>query len=234
MPGPHFTPRTVPFLRALKRNNDREWFRERRAIYDEHVYAPMTAVIEQLAADFPSFAPELVADPKRSIYRIYRDTRFSPDKSPLKTHIAAVFPPRDGARHESAGLYFEVAHGWVWAGGGLYRPTPLSLHRVRDHIASNLTQFRALVTAPAFRRQCGELQGEQLTRVPRPFPAGHPAAEYPEDEAVPRRAGIPGGPRGQPPVLLEPARRLQGDCAGRPLPERRDARPGSLIPEVLR
>jgi uncharacterized protein (TIGR02453 family) len=178
MPAPHFTPRTVPFLRALKRHNDREWFRERRGVYDEHVHAPMVAVIEQLAIDFRGFAPELVADPRRSIYRIYRDTRFSPDKTPLKTHIAAVFPPRDGERHESAGLYFEVSHGWVWAGGGLYRPAPLSLHRVRDHIAENLTQFKALVTAPAFRRQCGEIEGERLTRVPRPFPKDHPAAEY--------------------------------------------------------
>jgi len=178
MAAPHFTPRTVPFLRALKRNNDREWFRERRAIYDEHVHAPMVAVIEQLERDFKHFAPELAADPKRCIYRIYRDTRFSPDKTPLKTHIAAVFPPRSGQRHESAGLYFEVSHGWVWAGGGLYRPTPLALHRVRDHIAGNLTQFKALVTAPAFRRQCGELSGDRLPRMPRPFPADHAAGEY--------------------------------------------------------
>lgn len=178
MSAPRFTPKTVPFLRALKRHNDRDWFRERRATYDEHVHAPMVAVVEQLAKDFRDFAPELSADPKRAIYRIYRDTRFSHDKTPLKTHIAAVFPPRDGARHESAGLYLEVAYGWVWAGGGLYMPTPLSLYRVREHIASNLTQFRALVTSPAFRRQCGELRGETLTRMPRPFPSDHPAGEF--------------------------------------------------------
>jgi uncharacterized protein (TIGR02453 family) len=178
MPAPRFTPKTIPFLRALKRHNERDWFRERRPVFDEHVHAPMVAEIEQLAVDFRRFAPDLVADPRRSIYRIYRDTRFSPDKSPLKTHIAAVFPPRDGERHTSAGLYLEVAHGWVWAGGGLYRPEPLALHRVRNHIASNPTQFRALVTAPAFRRQCGTLQGEALTRLPRPFRADHPAAEY--------------------------------------------------------
>src|SRR5919109_1989387 len=143
MAAPHFTRKTVAFLRALKRHNDREWFRERRAVYDEHVHAPMVAVIEQLAKDFRTFAPELVADSRRSIYRIYRDTRFSADKSPLKTHIAAVFPPRNGTRHESAGLYFEVAHGWVWAGGGVYRPTPLNLHRVREHIAEHLSEFKS-------------------------------------------------------------------------------------------
>ena len=82
MSGPHFTPKTVPFLRSLKRHNDREWFRAHRATYDEHVHAPMVAVINALAQDFRRFAPELSADPRRSIYRIYRDTRFSADKSP--------------------------------------------------------------------------------------------------------------------------------------------------------
>jgi uncharacterized protein (TIGR02453 family) len=178
MPGPHFTPKTIPFLRALKRHNDREWFRERRAVYDEHVHAPMVAVIEQLARDFASFAPELVAEPRRSMHRIYRDTRFSADKSPLKTNVAASFPLRGETRHESAGLYFEVAHGWVWAGGGLYRPSSLSLYRVRQRVADNLPAFEQLIAAPAFRKQCGTLQGERLQRVPRPFRADHPAVAY--------------------------------------------------------
>ena len=68
-----FTSDTLRFLRALKRNNDREWFRARRAQYDTHVRAPMIAVIERLAADFTRFAPEMVASPKASLYRIYRD-----------------------------------------------------------------------------------------------------------------------------------------------------------------
>jgi uncharacterized protein (TIGR02453 family) len=174
---PRFTPQSLSFLRALKRHNSREWFRERKDLYEQHVRAPMLAVIEQLAIDFRSFAPELVADPRRSLYRIYRDTRFSEDKSPLKTHIAGVFPPRDGQKHASAGLYLEVAPGWVWAGGGLYAPSGADLHRVRTHVATHLTQLRAIVEAPAFRRQCGELRGERLQRVPRGFPPDHPAAE---------------------------------------------------------
>jgi uncharacterized protein (TIGR02453 family) len=178
MPLPRFTSRTTRFLRALKRNNDREWFREHRAEYDEHVHGPMVAVIERLAEDFRSFAPELVADPRRSLYRIYRDTRFSADKSPLKTHIAAVFPPRTGTRHSSAGLYLEVGHDWVWAGGGVYRPEPADLHRIREHIATNYRQLEAIVESPAFRRECETLRGDTLTRVPRPFPADHAAARW--------------------------------------------------------
>ena len=117
-----FTPRTVSFLRSLKRHNDREWFRARKDDYERHVRGAMTAVIEQLASDFRRFAPELVAAPKQSLYRIYRDTRFSPDKRPLKTHAAASFPRRGLPRHEGAGLYFEIATDGVWIGCGLWAP----------------------------------------------------------------------------------------------------------------
>src|SRR6478735_435328 len=108
MPSP-FTAKTLSFLRALKRNNEREWFRARKPEYERHVRGPMLALLEQLAPDLRSFAPELVCDPKVSLYRIYRDTRFSEDKSPLKTHIAAMFPWRGLAKHEGAGMYFHVA-----------------------------------------------------------------------------------------------------------------------------
>lgn len=173
-----FSPQTLKFLRSIKRNNNREWFRARREDYERHVRQPMTAVIEQLAVDFRRFAPELVASPKQSLYRIYRDTRFSEDKKPLKTHAAAVFPWRGLARHQGAGLYFEVAPAWVWIGGGMYAPQPPDLRRVREHIAETWPEVHQLVRRPAFRRHVGEVGGERLTRVPRGFPKDHPAAEY--------------------------------------------------------
>src|SRR5262245_50290861 len=105
---------TLRFLRALKRNNDREWFKARRDQYERHVREPLLAVIDRLAVDFKKFAPEVVASPKASLYRIYRDTRFSPDKRPLKTHAAAVFPWKGMARHQGAGFYFEIAPEGVW------------------------------------------------------------------------------------------------------------------------
>ena len=111
MNGNPFSEQTLRFLRSIKRNNNREWFKARRDEYERHVREPMTTVVERLAVDFPRFAPELVAAPKLSLYRIYRDTRFSDDKKPLKTHAAAVFPWRGLPRHEGAGLYFEVAPG---------------------------------------------------------------------------------------------------------------------------
>src|SRR5438270_9962918 len=175
---PRFTAHTLRFLRALKRNNRRDWFNTHRDDYETHVRAPMIGIIERLAADFRSFAPDLVASPKVSMYRIYRDTRFSENKTPYKTHIAAVFPPRGLPKHEGAGVYFHVSPDDVWVGGGMYAPQTPQLHAVREHIAANLRQLRTIVESPDFRRRVGTLAGERLLRVPRGFPKDHPAADF--------------------------------------------------------
>jgi len=173
-----FTPKTLAFLRALKRNNDRDWFREHKDEYERHVRVPMVQAIERLAVDMKKFAPELTADPKKSLYRVYRDTRFSEDKTPLKTNAAAVFPPRGFPKHEGAGLYFEVAPGWTWIGGGLYMPPSSTLHAIRARIASSHPRLHRIVTAPAFKKAVGELNGDQLSRVPLGYAKDHPAAHY--------------------------------------------------------
>lgn len=175
---PRFSAATLKFLRALKRNNRREWFNAHRDDYEAEVRQPMTAIVERLADDFRTFAPELIASPKISMYRIYRDTRFSENKAPYKTHVAAVFPTRGLPKHEGAGLYFHVSADDVWIGGGMYSPQPAQLVAVREHIAANIRQLRAIVESPSFRRRVGALEGEKLTRVPRGFPKDHEAAEY--------------------------------------------------------
>ena len=175
---PSFTPKSLSFLRSLKRNNDREWFHARKEEYERHVRGPMVAVIERLAVDFGRFAPELDASPKRCIYRIYRDTRFSEDKTPLKTHIAASFRWRGLPKHRGAGLYFEVTPGWVWMGGGFYAPETADLARIRQHISDTHPELDRLTRAPAFRRTFEALEGEQLTRLPRGFATSDPAGAY--------------------------------------------------------
>lgn len=175
---PRFSPKALTFLRALTRNNDREWFKARREQYDALLRDPMIAVIEQLAKDFRDFAPDVVASPKSSLYRIHRDTRFSEDKRPLKTHVAAVFPWRGLGKHQGAGLYFEIAPAGVWIGGGMYAPDTSQLQAVREHIAANHQHLRAIVESPAFRRMLGKLDGETLQRVPRGFAKDHPAAIF--------------------------------------------------------
>jgi uncharacterized protein (TIGR02453 family) len=175
---PRFPPAALTFLRALTRHNDRDWFRARKVEYERTVRAPMAALVEQLDADFRDFAPELLASPRRSIFRIYRDTRFTEDKSPLKTTIAAVFPHRDLPKHASAALYLEVGPKRVLAAGGLYTPSPLQLRAVRQHVAANHSRLRTIVLAPGFVRATGGLQGNTLARMPRGFDADHAAAAF--------------------------------------------------------
>src|SRR5215510_3993847 len=123
------------FLRSLKRNNNRHWFQTYKSVYEQSVKRPMTDLINALADDFQKFAPEMIASPKVSAYRIYRDTRFSNDKSPYKTHTAAVFPRTGLDKHEGAGLYLHIGPSDIFVGGGLYMPLPEDLSIVRQKIA---------------------------------------------------------------------------------------------------
>ena len=173
-----FSADALAFLRALKRNNRREWFKPRKERYEALLRAPTIAFVERLATDLRPFAPDLVASPKTSLYRIYRDTRFSENKAPYKTHVAAVFPCRGLPKHQGAGLYFHVSPEDVWIGGGMYAPDTTQLQAVREHIAGNVRRLRAIVESPSFRRAVGALEGERLQRVPRGFPKDHEAADY--------------------------------------------------------
>src|SRR5882762_6943108 len=176
--APRFTADTLKFLRALKRNNRRDWFNAHRDDYEAHVRQPMTSIVERLASDVRGFAPEIVASPKLSMYRIYRDIRFSENKAPYKTHVAAVFPTRGLPKHEGAGLYFHVSPTEVWIGGGMYAPQMPQLHAVREHIAVNIRRLRTIVESAGFKRTVGAMEGERLTRVPRGFPPDHAAADW--------------------------------------------------------
>jgi uncharacterized protein (TIGR02453 family) len=175
---PCFTPRTLTFLRGLKRNNDRAWFAARKDEYEREVHAPMIALVEKLAVELRRFAPDLVASPRASLYRIYRDTRFSGDKSPYKTQVGAIFPHRDLPKHQGAGLYVEIGPERTMIAGGIYMPQTPDLHALREHIAANHARFRALAESPAFKRTAGPVSGDSLQRVPRGYPPDHPAAEY--------------------------------------------------------
>ncbi len=177
-PSPRFSADTLKFLRSLKRNNRREWFNAHRDDYEAHVRQPTIAIIERLADDLRAFAPEQIASPKVSMYRIYRDTRFSENKTPYKTHVAAVFPTRGLVKNEGGGLYFSISPDEFWIGGGVHGPQPPQLLGIRQHISSHLKQFRAIVESPRFKKTFGELEGQRLQRVPRGFAKDDPAAEY--------------------------------------------------------
>lgn len=196
-----FPPEALAFLRRLKRHNNREWFQKNKEAYEQKVKAPMVELVLELGREMKQFAPEMLADPKRAIYRIYRDTRFSPDKTPYKTHIAAVLTPRALQKGNSAGLYFHVSPTEVEIAGGVYMPAPEVWRTIREHIAGHHKKLRSILEAPEFRRLFGEVWGERLTRVPKGFPADHPAADLLRYKQL--LADV-----SQPPELAESARLL--------------------------
>jgi uncharacterized protein (TIGR02453 family) len=172
---PGFPPEALTFFRGLARNNNRDWFLPRKEVFESRVKAPMIALVEAINAEFGKFAPDYIADPKRAVYRIYRDTRFSPDKSPYKTHLAAVFPRRGGDRGSAPGFYFAVSAKEIGIAGGVYEPSPEHLLALRTWLADNHVAFLKAASGP--EKLMGKLHGESLQRVPKGFAADHPAAE---------------------------------------------------------
>jgi uncharacterized protein (TIGR02453 family) len=173
---PGFPPEALTFFRSLARNNRREWFQPRKETFETTVRQPMIALVEALNIELEKFAPDYVNDPKKAIYRIYRDTRFSSDKTPYKTHIAALFPKRGSvSKHASPGFFFAVSHKSVELAGGVYGPQPEDLLAIRNWIATNHASLRKAARKPA--ELIGDLKGSTLQRVPKGFDAAHPAAD---------------------------------------------------------
>ncbi len=172
---PGFPPEALTFLRDLKRNNNRDWFLANKHTYETKVKAPMAELIRALKGEMKAFAPEIDVDPKH-IFRIYRDVRFSQDKSPYKTNIAASFDPKN-MRNGAAGLYLHIEHGRAFLGGGIYHPDSAQLLAIRTQIAAQYRKLRKIIYDKQFQRLFGKLQGEQLTRMPRGFDEKHPAAD---------------------------------------------------------
>ena len=183
---PEFTGRSLRFLRALGRHNDRNWFAAHRAEYETDVRDPMRALVEEMDVRLARLAPEMVGDPARSIFRLHRDVRFSADKAPFKTHAAAQFYHRDagrGAGVDAAGagasFYFHLDPAESFVAGGLWMPARPALNAVRDAIAADPAGFEEIVTDRGFRRRFGGLEDDAvLKRMPRGFDDAHPGARW--------------------------------------------------------
>jgi uncharacterized protein (TIGR02453 family) len=177
-PFPGFPKEAITFLRALARNNHRGWFQPRKPVFDEQVKKPMVELCEAINGALKRFAPSYVSDPAKAVYRIYRDTRFSKDKTPYKTHIAASFRHRflvgDGG---GAGFYFQVSHKDVSIGGGIYMPSPETLLAIRNHVAEHHKELDTILKGRTLKRLLGDIQGDQLTRIPKGFACDHPAGD---------------------------------------------------------
>lgn len=180
-----FTKRALSFFKGLERNNDKQWFEAHRADYETEVREPMRALIEDMNARLGRFAPEMGGDPKRSMFRIHRDIRFSRDKSPYKTHAACWFnhrrasPKVGGEAHGgSAGFYFHLQPGKSMVGAGLWMPPRPQLNTLRDAIAEDHQGFER--TVRALTKRFGGLDEEHgmLKRIPRGYAEDHPAGKW--------------------------------------------------------
>lgn len=167
----------IHFLKHLKKNNNRAWFNLHKGEYEDFVKLPMQSLIVALQPHVNAFAPEIDFNPKRSMFRIYRDTRFSIDKTPYKTHVAAVFHPR-GHWQDSAGYYIHIEPGGVYVGGGVYMPDSGQLRKIRRMIDNNAHKFLSIVASNTFKRQFKGIEGEKLKRVPHGYATDHPMAEW--------------------------------------------------------
>jgi uncharacterized protein (TIGR02453 family) len=168
----YFTPDSFAFLRELRDNNNRDWFLAHKPQYERHVRDPALRFISDFGPRLARIAPRLVADARPSggsMFRIYRDTRFSRDKSPYKTHVGIHF------FHESAkaaasvpGFYLHLSPDQCFAAGGIWHPDPLALRRMREAIAGGSPEWKAI------KRSKLPIEGGSLKRPPKGYPADHP------------------------------------------------------------
>jgi uncharacterized protein (TIGR02453 family) len=170
----YFTAEFFRFLARLKRNNNRDWFLAHKDEYEMSVRQPALRFITDFAAPLYKITPHLIADPRSSrgsLFRIYRDTRFSPDKRPYKTHVAMRFS-HPGKDVHSPGFYLHLQSGGCFAACGLWHPEPPTLFKVRNAIVSQPVQWRAV------RKLLNWNDAAKLVRPPHGFPRDH---EFVED-----------------------------------------------------
>ena len=181
-----FRPEAIQFLADLTENNSRDWFQPRKANYERLLKEPLAALCVALDEAFRARDIPLEADQTRSPFRIYRDVRFSKDKSPYKTNVAASFPWAEGGGTDgphgfgesgNPGGYFHMSPGEVYIGGGMWHPPTAKLAAFRAAVADDPKAVRRLVDDPRFVATFGQISGAKLKRVPSGFQSDHPEAE---------------------------------------------------------
>lgn len=169
---------TLNFLKTLQENNNREWFTENKAWY-ERARADFEQLTAQVIEELASIDPEIgQLNPKKCIFRIYRDVRFSADKSPYKTHFGAVFRPAE--LDKTSGYYLHIDPKESFVSCGHYMLAPAQLKKVRKGIYDDFEHFNSLLHEKQFKKEIGDLykDDDMLKRVPNGFDKANPAAEY--------------------------------------------------------
>jgi uncharacterized protein (TIGR02453 family) len=170
----------IAFLKKLKKNNNRTWFHAHKDEYEQYVRFPMQCLVASLKREMADVAPDIEFNPKRSIFRVYRDVRFSKNKAPYKTNIAAFFQVKSVRKGpgDTPGLYVGLEPGEVFVGGGLYMPSGEQLKAIRKSIVDRQDDFLAVVENKRFKKEFGGIEGETLQKAPLGFPKDHPMIEH--------------------------------------------------------
>jgi uncharacterized protein (TIGR02453 family) len=175
----YFSPSLFKFLRELKAHNNRPWFAENKERYEAIARNPLLDFIGELGPSLRKISRNLVVDNSPtggSMFRIYRDTRFSKDKTPYKTHLSARFPLGRGKDVHNPGFYLHLAPGEVFGGGGIWRPEAPLLAQIRDYLASHPAVWKSILKDKKFQKLC-VLEGEKLQRPPKGFDPAHELIE---------------------------------------------------------
>ncbi len=175
----HIGPEFFDFLRELKDNNNRDWFGANKQRYQEAVRDPMLHLISDFAPRLKKISRHFVADPRPtggSLFRIYRDVRFSNNKLPYKTHTAAQFRHRRGKDVHAPGFYLSLAPGEIYGGAGIWHPDSKSLKAIREAIVARPRAWKNAISGADFQRVF-ELEGDALKRAPKGFDPEHPMIE---------------------------------------------------------
>ena len=176
-PAAHLRPEGLAFLRNLARHNDREWFAPRKVVFEAELKEPMLAIIRKVTDAMATFAPAFVRPAEKCLFRIYRDTRFSADKKPYKTHVAAWWSHQGLEKTSGAGYYFHIDAKEEVVAAGAYMPEKEQLAAIRHWLLDHHTEFRKLMQRAAIRKAFTEFEGNALTRPPKGFPKEHPALD---------------------------------------------------------
>jgi len=171
------TKETLDFLKKLQKNNDRDWFTKNKKLFDNANHN-IVALTDHLIGQIAKFDPEVAGlDPKACVFRIYRDVRFSKDKSPYKTNLGAYISP-GGRKSMRPGYYFHLQPGNSFMAGGKHLPDGPECLKIRIAIADNTAEFLKIVEKKSFREAFGQLNGERLRSAPKGFDPEHKASKY--------------------------------------------------------
>lgn len=178
--NPYITPKLFKFFRDLKKNNERDWFEANKQRFEDDVRGPLLAFIDDFAEPLYKISPHFRADARKSggsLFRIFRDVRFSKDKTPYKTHAGVHFRHENAKDAHAPGFYLHLDPGEVFMGAGIWHPETAVARQIRAAILEHPDKWKKAMKSPAFAKHGFTLDGESLKRPPAGVEADHPLVE---------------------------------------------------------